>query len=200
MLVVGLTGGIGSGKSTVAQLFSELQVPVIDADLIARQVTQPQTLALQQIVDYFGPSILKADQTLDREKLRQLVFDDPLKKKWLEELLHPLIIQDIKKQLQALKASYCLIVIPLLFETGPYSFIDRILVVHTPDETRLKRTQARDKTTAADLQKIMASQANTEESLAKAHDVIDNQGNLDELRQQVVRLHQQYLINQIHNH
>jgi dephospho-CoA kinase len=193
MLVVGLTGGIGSGKSTVAELFTELQVPVIDADRIAQELTQPQSSALQAIVAYFGSRFLKKDGSLDRRQLRELIFNDPLKKQWLEKLLHPLIIQEIKNQLQQLQASYCLVVIPLLIETGPYSFIQRILVVNTPPELRLERATARDQASTAALQKIIATQAKTEEYLEKAQEVINNHSNLAELKQQVIRLHQHYL-------
>lgn len=184
MLVVGLTGSIGSGKSTVAKLFAEQQVPIIDADAIAHQVASTKAIN-QKLMNHFG--------TTDRNTLRQLVFNDPIKRKWLEELLHPLIMAEIKKQLGELKAHYCIVVIPLLIETGPYPFIDRILVIDAPAEKCLERAAQRDKISSEEAQKIMASQATREARLAKADEVIYNQDSLEDLQQQVENLHRYYL-------
>jgi len=192
MLVIGLTGGIGSGKTTVAQLFAKQGVPIIDADLIAHELTQTEKPAWKAIIAHFGPLIVKPDKVLDRQKLRELIFNDVKKRLWLEQLLHPLIIEAIKKKIQELKDSYCIIVIPLLIETGPYSFIDRILVVDTLSETQIERLEKRDQSKRRDLQKIMASQTSREKRLAAAQDVIHNNGRLDELQDQVTQLHQSY--------
>lgn len=192
MLVVGLTGGIGSGKSTVSKFFAERQVPIIDADTIAHQIILADEKK-RQLIDYFGFSILNKNETLNRHQLRQLIFNDPIKKKWLEELLHPLIIKEIKKQLHELKADYCIVVIPLLVETGPYPFIDHILVVDAPEEKCLERSQMRDASHSEEIQKIIASQTTREQRLAIANEVIHNQNSLETLEQQVEKLHRYYL-------
>jgi len=193
MKVIGLTGGIGSGKSTVAKLFADLGVPIIDADLIARELTQPQTFALDQISYHFGSSILKSDGTLNRPQLRQLIFSDPQKRLWLEKLLHPLIQQEIKRQIDKLNAPYCILVIPLLVESGAYSFINRILVVDTSEENQIQRLQERDQMTPSEVKAIMQTQATRDTRLAQAHDVIHNHGDQKELSQQVQKLHELYL-------
>ncbi len=193
MLVIGLTGGIGSGKSTVAKLFAQHGTPIIDADLIARELTAIETPAWKKIREQFGPSILKPDQALDRQKLRQQVFNDPQQRKWLENLLHPLINQEIQRQLQSLNASYCIVVIPLLVETGPFPFLNRILVVDAPEEMQVDRLKVRDQAIADDLHKIIASQVKREQRVAAAQDVIVNVGAEAELIPQVDKLHHLYI-------
>ncbi len=193
MLVVGLTGGIGSGKSTVATLFAKHGIPIIDADLIARSLTQPHQPAWEKILEHFGPTFLKPDQTLDRQKLREHIFNHPTHRYWLETLLHPLISQQIKNELEKIHAPYCLVVIPLLVETGPYHFIKHILVVDTPEETQILRLKTRDQAKAEDLQKIIATQANREKRLAAADEVVHNTGSLKDLQMQVEHLHRLYL-------
>lgn len=192
MLVIGLTGGIGSGKTTTAQFFADLGVPVIDADLIARTLTDKLEIC-QQLSEHFGPSILKADQSLDRQQLRQIIFNNLDEKVWLEQLLHPLIMANIINDIQQLKSSYCLVVIPLLLETGPYPFIDRILVIESPEKERLERAQKRDQTSAEDIQKIIQSQASPETRSTQKDDFILNAGNLEDLKKKVNELHQAYL-------
>lgn len=193
MLVIGLTGGIGSGKSTVADCFSKLGVPVIDADVVAREVTMPGMAATKQIEEHFGPDVLQADGSLDRAALRRYIFNDPDQRQWLEELLHPLIKAEIKHQISQIKAPYCIAVIPLLFEVDYYHFVNRTLVVDATEETQLQRAMSRDNASREAALKILLAQAKRDERLEKAHDVIHNDGKLEELMPQVEKLHEKYL-------
>lgn len=193
MLVVGLTGGIGSGKSTVANLFAKHGVPIIDADVIAREITTPNHPAFVSIIQHFGKDVVLQNGSLNRAKLRQLIFSQPEQKLWLEKLLHPLIRDEIANQITTLTTPYCIAVIPLLLEAEVYSFIDRILVVDTTTTEQLKRTLLRDNVTEAEAQAILQSQTNREARLAKAHDIITNNGTLDDLIPQVNKLHEMYL-------
>lgn len=191
--IVAVTGGIGSGKSTVCAAFARRGVPVIDADLVAREVVTPGSEGLREVVAAFGAEVLNADGGLDRALLRQLVFQDDQKRKRLEGILHPLIRGGILAKIHALRANYCLLAIPLLVEKSGYDFIDRILVVDCPVEAQLQRVIERDKLTAAEVQAIMATQASRETRLRYADDVIVNAGGVAELESQVDTLHQQYL-------
>lgn len=193
MLVIGLTGGIGSGKSTVAALFAKLGVTVIDTDLLAREVIQKGQPALTEIVKQFGQNILKTDGSLDRAKMRAAVFADADKRIWLENLLHPLIRVELKRQIEAAKPPYCIAVIPLLLETKPNPLIDRILVVNTSQEQQIHRTIARDSTEIEAVKAIMETQVSQTERLTAADDIIENNGTLNELEPQVEKLHQYYL-------
>jgi len=192
MLKIGLTGGIASGKSTVAELFAELGAPIIDCDLIARELTQTGSLALNKISKHFGAGILHPDGALNRRALRDLVFQNPVEKHWLEQLLHPLIRQNIREQLAQLKAPYCLIVIPLLSESEGIDFVDRVCVVDCPPELQLQRLQERDQCSLAAAQQLLKAQHSREERLKIADDLIHNEGNLDSLRAQVQKLSLQY--------
>lgn len=193
MLVIGLTGGIGSGKSTVAKLFAEHGVPVIDADQIARELTQPKQPALSKIIRHFGREILQKDGALDRTQLRKIIFHDPQQRGWLEKLLHPLIQRKIKEQIKTFSAPYCITVIPLLFEVKPYPFIDRILVVDTPEYLQIARITSRDKLAKPHIEAILETQVKRDHRLAEAHDIISNEGSLASLIPQVEKLHQFYL-------
>ncbi len=193
MLVIGLTGGIGSGKSTVAKLFAEKGIAVIDADELAHEMTARGAPALKQIAAEFGHDILLTDGTLDRSKLRTLVFADDAKRQWLEQLLHPLIRKAMARQIAASSSPYCIVVIPLLFETTPNPLIERILVVDTPEEQQIARTVDRDKTSAEEVRTILKTQVNREMRLSLANDVIHNEGLLGELPPQVNKLHEIYL-------
>jgi dephospho-CoA kinase len=193
MLVIGLTGGIGSGKTTVANLFAKLGVNIIDTDIISRDLTQPGQAALTQIAEHFGQSILSADGKLDRTQLRECIFKDPDQRAWLEQLLHPLIRTEMAKQVKAAHSPYCIAVIPLLFETSPNPLITRTLVVDAPPELQLSRTQQRDNRPAEEVSSIIKSQMNREKRLSLADDVIINSSSLSELKEQVQSLHMYYL-------
>lgn len=188
-LVVGLTGGIGSGKSVVAELFAKKGVPVIDADIIAREVTRKDEPALHAMTHQFGDDILLANGELDRAKLRDIIFKDREARLWLESCLHPVILQRMQAEIQQLRTPYCIAVIPLLLETNAASFIDRILVVDVSPEIQLERASKRDGKSVAD---IMATQLSREDRLRQADDVIVNDGSLDDLALQVDQLDKVY--------
>lgn len=193
MMVVGLTGSIGSGKSTVAQLFAQHGVPVVDADVLAREVTKPQTPAHQAITARFGDHVLNADGTLDRGSLREIIFHQPEERRWLEALLHPVILKRMQDDIAKLHAPYCIAVIPLLLETEAASFVQRILVVDIPEETQIERAAMRDKDTHARIRSIINAQLPRDQRIQRADDIIDNAGTEAELVQQVEKLHQKYL-------
>lgn len=193
MLRVGLTGGIGSGKSTVAELFARRGVPVIDTDVIARDVVRPGQPALAEITKEFGNGVLDQHGNLDRARLRVLVFDSPDKRERLEAMLHPRIRNAVLHQLAISNAPYCVIVVPLLVETKFREFIDRVLVVDAEETRQMERTSARDHVPIEAVQKILAAQAKRETRLAVADDVITNNGTLEDLEREVERLHAHYL-------
>ncbi|HBO39563.1 MAG TPA: dephospho-CoA kinase, partial [Pasteurellaceae bacterium] len=178
--VVGLTGGIGSGKSTVAELFSTLGVPIIDADLVARQLVEKGSPLLIRIVEHFGKQILTPNGELNRAALRERIFQHKDEQDWLNALLHPAIRQKMLCQLNKQTASYVLFVVPLLIENNLTVLCDRILVVDATPETQIKRATQRDKNTATLIRKIMRSQVSREVRLSVADDVIDNNGELHE--------------------
>jgi len=190
---IALTGGIASGKTTVSNLFAELGAPIIDADTIAHQLTQKNTDAYHHILTHFGQAILNDDNTLNRRKLRKLVFKNPEEKKWLENLLHPLIRKKMKAEINHVTYPYCICVIPLLAESTGIDFIDRVLVVHTPMGIQIKRATARDQSSAEMIKKIIHAQAKSETRLKMANDVLENKGDINFLKEQVVALHKQYL-------
>lgn len=192
MLVIGLTGGIGSGKSTVARLFAEKGVTIIDTDQLARDITLPGQEALAKIIEKFGKGILLPDKTLDRSQLRKIVFTDLHKRQWLEQLLHPLIRAETQRRIESATSPYCMVVIPLLLETKPNPLVKRILVVDLPEEQQLLRAHLRDQLPEKEISAIMRSQVTREQRLAAADDVIDNHGTLAELIPQVEKLHQSY--------
>ena len=193
MLRVGLTGGIGSGKSTVANLFARYGVPIVDTDVIAREVIAPGQPALREIVEAFGTELADPQGQLDRARLRQRVFDDPAARRQLEAILHPRIRAAAKERLAALDSPYCLIVVPLLVETNFVDIIDRVLVVDTDEQRQLERTSKRDRVPIEAVRKITAAQAKREARLARADDVIVNDGTIEDLERQVERLHSRYL-------
>lgn len=193
MFVVGVTGGIGSGKTAATDCFQDLGIDIVDADLAARVVVEPGTPALQEIAEHFGASILQPDGTLDRAALRRIVFQDAAEKQWLEQLLHPRIGAEIQRQLAAAKSPYVVFVSPLLAETSQRTFCDRILVIDVPEEIQLQRTMVRDSNDAEQVRRIIASQASRAQRLELADDVIENTGSLQQLRAQVAQLHERYL-------
>ncbi|MGR9012182.1 MAG: dephospho-CoA kinase [Gammaproteobacteria bacterium] len=193
MLKVGLTGGIGCGKSTVARFFSELNIPVLDADEIAHRLVEKGQPALAEIQQAFGAAILAPDGSLDRSRLRDLIFTDPREKQKLESILHPLVYQILQSELAPLTAPYCIISIPLLLETGMTHLVDRILVVDCPVETQIERVKNRDKLPIARIQSIIDNQVSRAFRKAKADDLIDNSNTDYRLAEQVKKLHNLYL-------
>lgn len=191
---VALTGGIGSGKSTVADAFSHLGVNVIDADVIARQVVEPGTPALLAIAARFGQQMINYDGTLNRRSLREHIFAHAEDKTWLNALLHPLIQQETRRQMQAASSSYVLWVVPLLVENNLAANADRVLVVDVPKETQIQRTILRDRVSREHAERILAAQATREQRLAAADDVIENMGPPDAIASDVARLHEKYLM------
>jgi len=194
MFTVGLTGGIGSGKSTVADLFAELGTPVIDTDAIAHQLTAPGEAALDAIRAAFGETVMRADGTLDRAALRRRIFSDADTRHQLEAILHPRIRKAVEQTLATLNAPYVLVVIPLLVETGSYKdMLDRVLVVDCPEDLQIARVMARSGLAQDEVKAIFAAQAGRAARLAAADDVILNTASHEALRTQVATLHQRYL-------
>jgi len=194
MFTVGLTGGIGSGKSTVADLFAELGTPVIDTDVIAHQLTAPGGAALDAIRETFGETVMQADGTLNRAALRRRVFSDVDSRHQLEAILHPRIRQSVEQMLATLSAPYVLVVIPLLVETGGYKdVLNRVLVVDCPEDLQIARVMARSGLTQDEVEAILAAQAARATRMAAADDVILNTASQEALRTQVATLHQRYL-------
>lgn len=193
MFVVGVTGGIGSGKTAVTDYFKQLGIDVVDADIASRTVVEPGTPALAAISQHFGDTILSADHSLDRAKLRQRIFSSPQDKQWLEQLLHPLIRDTISQQLAIAKSPYVVFVSPLLVESQQQSICDRLLVVDVPENTQLERTMQRDNNDEQQVRRIIASQASRQHRLEAADDIIDNSGDLAALHQKIKQLHTQYL-------
>ena len=192
MLVIGLTGGIGSGKSTVAEMFESLGVPIIDMDRIARQIVEPGQPALTQIKQAFGEKIVAASGQLNRQQLSKIIFDSAKKRQQLEAILHPLIRQETARQLAELKSPYCIVVIPLLLESEQRSLVDRVLVVDVPESLQITRTMQRDGISAAQVRKILAAQVGRDSRLNAADDVIDNSAAMEDIRHRVDELDQQY--------
>ncbi len=190
---VALTGGIGSGKSTVADAFAALGVNIVDADIIARQVVEPGTDALRAIADRFGADILLADGSLNRRRLREHIFASPADKTWLNGLLHPLIHQLTQRQIAQATSPYVMWVVPLLVENQLYNKADRVLVIDVSVETQISRTMQRDGVSREHAEKILAAQATRAARLAIADDVIDNNGAPDAIASDVARLHAAYL-------
>ncbi|MDX9686018.1 dephospho-CoA kinase [Halopseudomonas formosensis] len=193
-LIIGLTGGIGSGKSAAAARFEQAHgIHVVDADIKSRVVVEPGRPALQMIVDRFGDAVLQADGSLNRAALRERVFQVPDERRWLEQLLHPLIREEIVTDLASARSPYALLVSPLLVESGQYQMTRRVLVVDVPEALQIARTTARDNVPEDQVRAILKAQAQREERLRHAHDVIANDRDLAALHAQVDALHQQYL-------
>jgi dephospho-CoA kinase len=191
--ILGLTGGIGSGKSAVAELFAQQGVHTVDADHAARWVVEPGRPALERIVERFGPGVLQADGNLNRSALRELIFRDAEQRRWLEALLHPLIHEEIRDSLAQADSPYAILVSPLLIESGQHQMTGRILLVDTPEQLQLERTMRRDQVPEAQVQAIIKAQASRELRLQKAHDVLSNDRDLHWLQGEVERLHRFYL-------
>ncbi len=192
-LRVGLTGGIGSGKSTVKGYFDDLHVPAVDADDIAHQVSRPGQPAFTEIVRLFGDNILDTSGDLRRSKIRERVFTDPALKQQLEAILHPRIGEAIKAFTDKVHGPYCIICIPLLLETNAHKTIDRVLVVDTPEALQIARASERDGTDEADIRNIIRAQVDRQGRMDAADDIITNEGSFDALKSQVKYLHDKYL-------
>ncbi|HDZ8832433.1 dephospho-CoA kinase [Aeromonas dhakensis] len=194
MYVVAITGGIGSGKTTVANQFAELGIEVVDADIIAREVVEPGTPALAAIATHFGADVIASDGRLDRRQLRERVFTDPQAKDWLNALLHPLIRSEMQRQCAAARSPYCLLVVPLLVENRLTALANRVLVIDVDEATQIERTCRRDGVTREQAQAILAAQASRTERLAAADDVLDNQnGTPEAIKSRIFALHETYL-------
>lgn len=197
-LIIGLTGGIGSGKSEVCRRFIARGIPVIDADIIARDVVEAGQPALEQIRIHFGDSILLTTEdnqppALNRAKLREIIFSNPNEKTWLEQLLHPLINQQIRVQLEQTASPYSILASPLLLETQQYLLVNRVLVVDATEQLQIERASQRDTKNEAQIRAIMQTQLSRQERCARANDIIQNHGDLSELDEQVGKLHLLYM-------
>ncbi|WP_042049841.1 dephospho-CoA kinase [Aeromonas dhakensis] len=194
MYVVAITGGIGSGKTTVANQFAELGIEVVDADIIAREVVEPGTPALAAIAAHFNADVIAPDGRLDRRQLRERVFTDPQAKGWLNALLHPLIRSEMLRQCAAARSPYCLLVVPLLVENRLTALANRVLVIDVDEATQIERTCRRDGVSREQAEAILAAQASRTERLAAADDVLDNQnGTPEAIKSRIFALHETYL-------
>ena len=193
MFVIGVTGGIGSGKTAATDRFQTHGITVVDADLASRVIVEPGRPALEAIAEHFGDGVIAADGSLDRRALREILFADPEQRKWLERLTHPLIGQEILSQIKASVSPYTILASPLLLEGNQHEMTQRVLVVDVPESLQIERTINRDNTDEAGVKAIIAAQMPRQKRLDKADDVIVNDQDLDHLHQQVDRLHQHYL-------
>jgi len=193
MFVIGITGGIGSGKTAVSDRFAARGIVVVDADLASRVVVEAGRPALGAIREHFGGEVIAADGSLDRAALRGKVFADAAERRWLEQLLHPLIGEEIRRGLQAATSPYAVLVSPLLLEAGQVNLVDRVLVVDVPEDLQVQRTAARDGNSVEQVRAIMAAQMDRDTRLARADDVIVNDRGLEELDAAVESLHHRYL-------
>jgi len=193
MLKIGLTGGIASGKSTVCQLFSKYGIPIIDADIIARQLVEPDQTAYNEIINVFGTQACLSNGELDRQYLRQLIFSDDGAKQQLEAILHPRIRQQLIQQSDIQHSAYCILAIPLLIESNMTSLVDRVLVIDIDETHQLNRLCKRDAISAPDAQLIINSQASRQQRLANADDIISNNHSAQQLEEIVANLHNKYL-------
>lgn len=191
---VGLTGGIASGKTAVAGMFAALGVPVIDTDLIAREIVSPGSPALQDIAAVFGTGVLQADGSLDRRKLREIVFADPARRRQLEAITHPRIGAAMEAQCAQAGGPYQIVVVPLLLESGFDRHVDRVLVVDCPEDVQLGRLMMRDGEGLLRARQLLAAQLNRAGRLSRADDVVDNSGDLATTRQRVIALDARYRV------
>lgn len=192
VLKIGLTGGIGSGKSTACEIFSELGVPIIDADIVARKVVQAGMPALQLIKEEFGEDIITKDGLLDRKKVRDQIFTNEIDRKKLENILHPVIYERIVHETENIDSSYCIISIPLLLETEALEIIDRVLIIDVSEKLQLSRASVRDNASLNDIERIIRTQISRDNRLAAADDIINNEGDIENLRRQIHNLHKFY--------
>ena len=192
-MLIGLTGGIGSGKTAAANHFESLGIDIVDADLASRAVVEPGQPALESIAEHFGESIITADGELDRAQLRKLVFTEESERKWLQRLLHPLISEYLAEQIRASTSNYCLLVNPLLLESGQSQWCEKIIVVDTSVETQIQRTMSRDDNNREQVQSIVKAQMSREDRLSAADFVLLNDQGIDELKKNVENFHQELI-------
>ena len=192
-MIIGLTGGIGSGKTAVSETFEKLGITVVDADLASRVVVEKGKPCLEEIAKHFGDDILNENDELNRAKLREIIFNSDSEKLWLESLLHPAIAEQIKQELNASKSPYTILVSPLLLETNQRDFCDKILVVDVPVEIQMERTTKRDGVSADQVKSIIKSQINRDERLKLADEIIINEGSIEDLEMIVRELHEKLI-------
>ena len=192
-MIIGLTGGIGSGKTAVSDTFKSLGIDIVDADVSSRRVVEKGQPALDDIQAHFGDGILDSENNLDRAKLREIIFKNPQERVWLEKLLHPKIAKHIKDQLENSDSPYCILVSPLLLETEQKSYCSFVLVVDVPEESQIARTAKRDGVSEEQVKNIISAQIDREKRLEQADEIIINDGSMEELKEKVVVLHTKYL-------
>ena len=192
-MIIGLTGGIGSGKTAVSDTFKSLGIDIVDADVSSRRVVEKGQPALDDIQAHFGDGILDSENNLDRTKLREIIFKNPQERVWLEKLLHPKIAEHIKDQLESSNSPYCILVSPLLLETEQKSYCSFVLVVDVPEESQIARTAKRDGVSEEQVKNIISAQIDREKRLEQADEIIINDGSMEELKEKVVVLHTKYL-------
>jgi len=193
MLIIGLTGGIGSGKSVASDKFKSLGITIVDADVASRTVVEPGKPALKEIEDHFGSGIITAEGKLDRNNLREIIATDPEERKWLESVLHPKIGEQITKEISESTSVYTLFVAPLLLETNSQEMCSRVVVVDVPKDVQIRRTAKRDKVSPNQVEQMVAAQMEREKRLEKADDVLLNSGTIEDLETQVEELHKKYI-------
>ena len=192
-MIIGLTGGIGSGKTAVSETFEKLGITVVDADLASRVVVEKGKPCLEEIAKHFGDDILNENDELNRAKLREIIFNSDSEKLWLESLLHPAIAEQIKDELNASKSPYTILVSPLLLETNQRDFCDKVLVVDVPIELQMERTTKRDGVSEDQVKSIIKSQINRDERLQLADEIILNEGSIEDLEMIVRELHKKLI-------
>ena len=192
-MIVGLTGGIGSGKSAAANFFVELGVDLIDADDLAKNVLNKSSKGYELFINEFGEQYLDNDKNIDRDLLRKTIFNDSDKKNKLENIIHPQVRSGIEEFIKTSKSDYCIVVVPLIYETRSSSYYDRILVIDCDEEIQINRSAIRDNTENKEIKKIISKQASREERLSIADDVILNNRTLDSLKEEVIKLHKKYI-------
>ena len=192
-MIIGLTGGIGSGKTAVSDTFKSLGIDIVDADVSSRRVVEKGQTSLDDIQAHFGDGILDSENSLDRTKLREIIFKNPQERVWLEKLLHPKIAEHIKDQLESSNSPYCILVSPLLLETEQKSYCSFVLVVDVPEESQIARTAKRDGVSEEQVKNIISAQIDREKRLEQADEIIINDGSMEELKEKVVVLHTKYL-------
>jgi dephospho-CoA kinase len=192
-MIVGLTGGIGSGKSAAANFFIDLGVDLIDADDLAKNVLNKNSKGYELFINEFGEQYLDNDKNIDRDLLRKTIFNDSDKKNKLENIIHPQVRSGIEEFIKSSKSDYCIVVVPLIYETRSSSYYDRILVIDCDEEIQINRSAIRDNTENKEIKKIISKQASREERLSIADDVILNNRTLDSLKEEVIKLHKKYI-------